>query len=74
MLGFFLVRVTSFGDFSFSCLPVLDYRIMHYSKNGIWDLREVDVDSIKPKAPTGAWGVEMEAIRYLVSRAGISLL
>jgi hypothetical protein len=40
---------------------------MHYSKNGIWNLADVDEESIKPKAPTGAWGVEMEAIRYLVS-------
>ncbi|KAJ9106755.1 hypothetical protein QFC19_003067 [Naganishia cerealis] len=43
-------------------------RIMHYGKNGIWNLADVDPETIKPRAPNGASaGVEFEAMRYLTS-------
>ncbi|KAJ9119640.1 hypothetical protein QFC22_003349 [Naganishia vaughanmartiniae] len=42
--------------------------IMHYSKNGIWNLADVDPEKIRPRAPNGASaGVEFEAMRYLTS-------
>ncbi|KAJ9094493.1 hypothetical protein QFC21_006032 [Naganishia friedmannii] len=42
--------------------------IMHYSKNGIWNLADVDTEKIRPRAPNGASaGVEFEAMRYLTS-------
>ncbi|KAJ9127585.1 hypothetical protein QFC24_000994 [Naganishia onofrii] len=42
--------------------------IMHYSKNGIWNLADVDQEKIRPRAPNGASaGVEFEAMRYLTS-------
>jgi hypothetical protein len=45
---------------------------MCHSGNGLWELAEVDMNSIKPQAPSGAsGGVEFEAMDYLVSRARV---
>lgn len=49
-------------------------RIMHYSKNGIWNLADVDQEKIRPRAPNGASaGVEFEAMRYLVRLVRVQL-
>lgn len=46
------------------------FRVMCHSGNGLWELAEVDMNSIKPQAPSGAsGGVEFEAMDYLVSCA-----
>jgi hypothetical protein len=66
----------SFGELEALCLRSairtesgLATRVMCHSENGLWELAEVDLDKIKPQAPSGAsGGVEFEAIGYLVSR------
>lgn len=52
--------------------PYRHCRVMCHSGNGLWELAEVDMNSIKPQAPSGAsGGVEFEAMDYLVSRARV---
>jgi len=42
---------------------------MCHSENGLWELAKVDLNTIKPQAPSGAsGGVEYEAMDYLVSQ------